>query len=135
MYTIGNCCIKEEERKKEHEEKHLHEKCPINPDIVDICNKILKLNLKSKYISKVNTETSKVTKTEDVMSDMVWEEPGTLSNMQDTPQRRNARSVHKKGKILSGELIENYNDADKNTKTHRNRRKKNHQHRSSSSKY
>ena len=115
MYTIGNCCIKEEERKNEHEEKHSHEKCPISSDIVGICNKIVKLNLKSEYISKVNTEISKVTKTDDVMSDMVWEEPGTLSNIQDTPQRRNARSVHKKGKILSGELIENYNDADKKT--------------------
>ena len=115
MYTIGNCCIKEEERKNEHEEKHSHEKCPISSDIVGICNKIVKLNLKSEYISKVNTEISKVTKTDDVMSDMVWEEPGTLSNMQDTPQRRNARSVHKKGKILSGELIENYNDAAKKT--------------------
>lgn len=88
--------MKEEERKKEHEEKHSHEKCSINPDIVDINNRVVKLTLKLEYISKVITEISKFTKTEDVVSDVVWEEPCTLSNMQDTPQRRYARPVHSK---------------------------------------
>lgn len=115
MYAKGNCCMKEEERKKEYEEKFSNEKSSTSP--VNLKNWMMKRILKfKKYMSKVITGTRKATNTEDVVSDdVVREEPGTLSNMQDIPQGRYSRPVHKRLNILPGELIEDYNDADKKT--------------------